>query len=88
MLHSTGNISKYINQKYSFLSYSMIYVLFFLTIVEGIRWYFASKKNEMEHQHNCDCHHDHDHHHHGDREGTEKKFTKKKLKKSWGILLY
>ncbi|MED1470324.1 TIGR03943 family putative permease subunit [Bacillus salipaludis] len=85
MLHSTGNISKYINQKYSFLSYSMIYVLFFLTIVEGIRWYFASKKNETGPQHNCDCHHGHDHHHHhGHGEGTEKKFTKKKFKKILG----
>jgi putative membrane protein len=60
MLHSTGDISKYINMKYNFLSYSMIYVLLLLTIAEGVRWYFSDKKKEKEHD-GCDCHHDHAH---------------------------
>jgi putative membrane protein len=63
MLYSTGNISKYINMKYSFLSYSMIYILFFLTIAECIRWYFADKKKEHGHDHSHDHVHDHGHQH-------------------------
>ncbi|MDP4170929.1 MAG: TIGR03943 family protein [Bacillota bacterium] len=73
MLHSTGDISKYINMKYSFLSYSMIFVLFFLTIAEGIRWYVSDKKKETEHD-GCDCHHDHSHE-------KKKVSTGKKIKK-------
>ncbi|AZU60926.1 TIGR03943 family putative permease subunit [Neobacillus mesonae] len=81
MLHSTGNIAKYINLKYSFLSYSMIYVLLFLTIAEGIRWYFSDKKKEKENE--CfDCRHGHDHvhehHHHNDKKTRSKG---KKIKK-------
>ncbi|WML43234.1 TIGR03943 family protein [Neobacillus sp. PS3-40] len=61
-LHLTGNISKYINMKYSFLSYSMIYVMFFLTIAEAIRWYNSEKKNQNELE--ChDCHHANGHEH-------------------------
>lgn len=57
-LHSTGNISKYINMKYSFLSYSMIYVMLFLTIAEGIRWYTSDKRSQKEKE--ChDFHHTH-----------------------------
>lgn len=74
MLHTTGNIAKYINVKYSFLSYSMIYILFFLTIVEGIKLYFSSEKKEK--QHDCDCNHEHDHEH-----GKKKLTTGKKIKK-------
>jgi putative membrane protein len=59
-LHATGNISKYINMKYSFLSYSMIYIMLFLTIAEGIRWYTSDKKSQKEIE--ChDCHHTHEH---------------------------
>ena len=59
-LHLSGNISKYINMKYSFLSYSMIYVLLFLTIAEGIRWYVSEKEASKEVE--ChDCHHEHAH---------------------------
>jgi len=80
-LHVTGNIAKYINVKYSFLSYSMIYVLFFLTIVEIIRLYFKGKNKD---QHDCDCCHDHHEHH---AETKQKKFTMKKLKKFIGYTL-
>lgn len=82
MLHSTGNITKYINMKYAWLSYSMIYILFFLTIAEGIRWYLSEKKKEKVQQHEGDGHHDH---HcdcrpgcHDDGKGT---FINKKIKK-------
>jgi putative membrane protein len=82
MLHSTGDISKYINMKYSFLSYTMIYVLLFLTIAEGVRWYFADKKKEKGHDDcNCDHDHNHHHHHHDHKHGIEKVFKGKKIKK-------
>ena len=72
MLHVTGNISKYINMKYSFLSASMIVILFILTVVEGIKlWSSGVKKEE---QHDCDCsHNDHDHEHHHDHGHKKKK---------------
>ncbi|MDP4105966.1 MAG: DUF1980 domain-containing protein, partial [Bacillota bacterium] len=57
MLHATGNISKYINMKYSFLSASMIVILLILTIIEGIKLWFSGEKKE-EHD-DCDCHHEH-----------------------------
>ncbi|MFZ7945883.1 TIGR03943 family putative permease subunit [Neobacillus sp. 19] len=59
-LHMSGNITKYINMKYSFLTNSMIYALFFLTIVEGIRWYLSEKKSEKDEDCHV-CHHDHPH---------------------------
>ncbi len=37
-LHLTGDISKYINMKYSYLSFSMIFVLGFLTVYQLYRW--------------------------------------------------
>jgi putative membrane protein len=46
--------------KYSFLSYSMIYIMLLLTIAEGIRWYTSDKKRQKEVE--ChDCHHLHEH---------------------------
>lgn len=78
MLHSTGDITKYINMKYSFLSYSMIFVLFFLTIAEGIRWYFSDKKKQDEHV-ECGCSTGHCHH---DHQSNKNKVTKgKKVKR-------
>ncbi|MDP4083995.1 MAG: TIGR03943 family protein [Bacillota bacterium] len=84
MLHSTGDISKYINMKYSFLSYSMIYVLFFLTIAEGIRWYLSDKKKGEVHN-DCNCHteceHEHDEHEHNHQHGKKKISKGKKIRK-------
>ncbi|MBO0961283.1 TIGR03943 family protein [Neobacillus sp. MM2021_6] len=62
-LHLSGNISKYINMKYAFLSKSMVVVLFLLTIAEGIRWYLSDKKeqNEQNEHIGCECHHEHNH---------------------------
>jgi len=82
MLHSTGNISKYINMKYSFLSFSMIFVLFILTIAEGIRWYLSDKKKTEDSDGCAACGHDHDHnhehlheHHHHDHDHAGKKIS-------------
>jgi putative membrane protein len=72
MLYSTGNITKYINMKYAFITESMIGIMFVLTLVEAIRWYFLDKDKGKE-QSSCDCcdcgddehvhHHDHNHEH-------------------------
>jgi putative membrane protein len=78
MLHATGNIAKYINVKYSFLSYTMIFILLFLTIVEGIKLWRSGEKEEKHHE--CDCNHEHEHHHHHEHE-KKKRFTGKKIKK-------
>ncbi len=57
-LHATGNISKYINLKYSSLSFVAIFVFFFFLIVQG---YFAWKVESDEEEFNeiCDCGLDH-----------------------------
>ncbi len=75
MLHATGNISKYINMKYSFLSGSMIVILFILTVVEGIKLWFSGEKKEE--QHDCDC--SYDHHDHGHEK--KKQSVGKRIKK-------
>jgi putative membrane protein len=81
MLHSTGNISKYINMKYSFLSASMMVILFILTIVEGIKLWSSGEKKEKHHD--CDCSHDDDDHEHHHEHGHVKKKQSagKKIKK-------
>ncbi|ULT55079.1 TIGR03943 family protein [Neobacillus drentensis] len=77
MLHTTGNISKYINMKYSFLSESMIVILFILTVVEGIKLWSSGEKKEKEHD--CDCSHDHHDHVHGKKKPSAGKKIKKLL---------
>ncbi|MDQ0242989.1 putative membrane protein [Bacillus fengqiuensis] len=58
-LHATGNISKYVNMKYSWISFSTIFLLFFLTIAA---LYFYMKEDEQEDGcAECGC--DHEHHH-------------------------
>lgn len=37
-LHSTGDIRKYINMKYAYLSFIMIFVFAFLTVYQVIKW--------------------------------------------------
>ncbi|NHM32609.1 TIGR03943 family putative permease subunit [Neobacillus terrae] len=86
MLHSTGDISKYINMKYSFLSYSMIFVLFFLTIAEGIRWYFSDKKKHDE-QDDCGCDSGHCHHDHQSDKNKKPKGKKVKRCLSYAIVI-
>ncbi|MFC4184300.1 TIGR03943 family putative permease subunit [Saccharococcus thermophilus] len=57
-LYITGEISKYINMRYSYLSFSAIFVFALLTIIQFI---FVSRKQEHDH---CDddacCHHHHE----------------------------
>ena len=67
--------------KYSFLSESMIVILFILTVVEGIKLWSSGEKKEKEHD--CDCSHDHhDHeHHHEHVHGKKKPSAGKKIKK-------
>ncbi|MDT2047361.1 TIGR03943 family putative permease subunit [Priestia flexa] len=54
-LHATGDISKYINMKYAWISYSTIFLLWFITIAAFI---FYMKGDEHDHNHGdgCDCH--------------------------------
>lgn len=56
-LHVTGDISKYINMKYSFLSFGMIFVLGFLSIYQLYKWNMEGKEKVDS----CDCGHDHSH---------------------------
>ncbi|MCM3727851.1 TIGR03943 family protein [Neobacillus cucumis] len=81
MLHATGNISKYINMKYSFLSASMIVILFILTVVEGIKLW--SSEDEKDKHDDCECSHDHHEHEHHHEHGHEKRKQSagKKIKK-------
>jgi putative membrane protein len=57
-LHATGDISKYINMKYSFISYSAIYILGMFTLISI---YFLMKEDQHNHE-QCgdDCGHSHE----------------------------
>jgi putative membrane protein len=73
-LHATGNISKYINMKYAFLSLSALVILIILTIVQFVTWLKEDNNHES-----CSCggcHHDH--------------HSQSKLKRTigYGILLF
>jgi len=61
-LHVTGNISKYINMKYSWISFSTIFVLLALTIAEMV-FYWRGEEEKHDHVH-CECGHDHGTHNH------------------------
>lgn len=66
-LHLTGDISKYINMKYAYLSKSAAIMLAILTIVQI---YQALKQDHENHDEHCGCSHQHDvhcgcEHHHG-----------------------
>ncbi|USD17814.1 TIGR03943 family protein [Priestia megaterium] len=50
-LHATGDISKYINMKYSWISFGTIFVLWFLTIAELIFYMIGPKKHDDD----CSC---------------------------------
>jgi putative membrane protein len=56
-LYITGEISKYINMRYSYLSFSAIFVFAFLTIVQLV---FASREGKHEHCHGDSCCHHHE----------------------------
>ncbi|MEH7012080.1 TIGR03943 family protein [Neobacillus niacini] len=57
-LHASGDISKYINMKYSYLSYSAIYILAIFTFISI---YFYIKEDQHDHdQCGDDCGHSHE----------------------------
>lgn len=75
----------------------MIYILFFLTIAEGIRWYFLDRKKEkLESECDCDsgcdsecsCDHKHDHHHDHDHQHLHDKKKGSKGRKVKKFLSY
>jgi putative membrane protein len=57
-LHASGDISKYINMKYSYISYSAIYILAIFTFISI---YFYMKEDQHDHdQCGDDCGHSHE----------------------------
>ncbi|MBM7644624.1 putative membrane protein [Scopulibacillus daqui] len=78
-LHVTGDISKYINMKYSYLSYTMIFVFAFLTLYQMIKWVSEGNKKEKHAHDHGHCHDGHDHNHehdHGHSHGEHTIFQK------------
>lgn len=59
-LHLTGDISKYINMRYSYLSFSMIFILGFLSVYQLYKWNTESKKGHEDHHEEL-FGHDHSH---------------------------
>ncbi|UQD51282.1 TIGR03943 family protein [Bacillus methanolicus] len=66
-LHATGNITKYINMKYSYLSYIAIFIFAILTIVQAYVYLKELNENESESHTCCDHDHNHDHDHENDK---------------------
>lgn len=74
-IHMEGNLNKYINTKYSYLSIIAIVLFGLMAVVEFARFYKreseAEKRNSQEkehdhqhHEHQHHEHHHHEHHHH------------------------
>ncbi|OZM57380.1 TIGR03943 family protein [Lottiidibacillus patelloidae] len=58
-LHVSGDITKFINPKYSMLSQIAAVIFLFLTIIQLVR---SFERHDHTHEHeNCDCTHDHEH---------------------------
>ncbi|MDQ0860217.1 TIGR03943 family protein [Bacillus sp. V2I10] len=57
-LHASGNITKYINMKYAYLSYSAIFIFALLTAIQAYTYFKTPEDGDCET--NC-CHHDHHH---------------------------
>ncbi|MBC6972322.1 MULTISPECIES: TIGR03943 family putative permease subunit [unclassified Bacillus (in: firmicutes)] len=68
-LHISGNITKYINMKYAYLSTTAAIILGFLTIVQIIVVFQKEHQKEKD-QHNCGCDHSHCGHDHSKDENT------------------
>ncbi|MCY7751920.1 TIGR03943 family protein [Bacillus haynesii] len=58
-LHASGNLTKYINMKYAYLSYIAIFLLAILTAVQF--YIYTKGSDEKGCDHDCGCGHDHDH---------------------------
>jgi putative membrane protein len=62
-LHVSGNITKYINMKYSYLSLTAAILFGLLTVSQVIHVFKTEGNHDHEHDHDCDhtCHHGHVH---------------------------
>ncbi|MEH7444860.1 TIGR03943 family protein [Bacillus sp. JJ1122] len=58
-LHASGNLTKYINMKYSYLSYTAMWILGVLTVVQAYYYLKGSDSTACSSEGCCD--HDHDH---------------------------
>lgn len=56
-LHATGSITKYINMKYSYISFITIFVMFFLTLMQLV-FYIRGDKHDESCEHGCDHTHE------------------------------
>ncbi|WP_285768505.1 TIGR03943 family protein [Peribacillus sp. SI8-4] len=57
-LHASGNISKYINMEYSYVSQIAIYILAIFTLMGA---YLLFKEEDQDECDDCQCGHDHSH---------------------------
>ncbi|WP_423410380.1 TIGR03943 family putative permease subunit [Heyndrickxia sp. MSNUG] len=60
-LHASGNLTKYINMKYSYLSYTAMWILGVLTVVQA--YYYLKDSDSTGCSSEGCCNHDHDHDH-------------------------
>ncbi|MCP8968900.1 TIGR03943 family putative permease subunit [Ectobacillus ponti] len=70
-LHISGDITKYINMRYAYLSKSAAVLLVLLTVVQVISS-FRQERGHAHHTHDCD---DHCGHHHEEERGWKRKLT-------------
>lgn len=85
LIHAKGDLNKYINTKYAYLSVSAIVILSLLSVVEFVRYarhQSALEKSNGQAAHEYDhsqeqcCGHDHDHgHSHGESPAWKKAIT-------------
>ncbi|MED2980587.1 TIGR03943 family protein [Bacillus thuringiensis] len=68
-LHISGNITKYINMKYAYLSTTAAIILGFLTIIQIIVVFQKEHQKEKE-KNDCSCDHSHCGHNHSKDENT------------------
>ncbi|WP_191664190.1 DUF1980 domain-containing protein, partial [Bacillus pseudomycoides] len=68
-LHISGNITKYINMKYAYLSKTAAIILGFLTLIQIIVVFQKEHKKEKD-QHSCGCDNSHCGHDHSKDENT------------------
>ncbi|ATH94296.1 hypothetical protein ACH95_03645 [Bacillus glycinifermentans] len=61
-LHASGNLTKYINMKYAYLSYIGMFLLAVLTAVQFYQYIKGQDGSDCGHD--CGCGHDHDHEKH------------------------
>ncbi|UNL82915.1 TIGR03943 family putative permease subunit [Priestia koreensis] len=62
-LHATGDITKYINMRYSYISFSAIFIFLALTLAQLYFYMRGEDQHGHDHDHgpNCSCGHDHAH---------------------------